>query len=404
MKIREKYNACKQRFKNLSLKKKLLLFYTALFLLPLLLISVIIYVEVSQSMTEKIQFSATQGYEQAKSYLEYKILEMIQRTDVVVTSNSLRQQIEEDSELLSDPHNQLAQKEAIRSYLQSVESSTQSIRIKIYITDKLPMLFDGDYIFPLSKAGEALWYQKKGTQKVYFAPGIYLEKEKQDKYVALVRDIPKENNYRERSCVLRMDIGIEELGNILQNATPTEQAVTYLVNRENIVVAVSDRQKLEDLGLSGLSLIHICIKEEPLRVDWRLSRENGPEGGFKEEIVLRVGEELPNLNGPGFFPSYSGTYRYEAYFTCKKEAGRRYQLFLPEASDCVRVVLNGRDCGWLAGFPSRAEITDTLVSGENKLELYVAVTLVWDRKDGASTHLQIPATGITKEPILETYK
>ena len=63
MKIREKYNACKQRFKNLSLKKKLLLFYTALFLLPLLLISIIIYVEVSQSMTEKIQFSATQGYE-----------------------------------------------------------------------------------------------------------------------------------------------------------------------------------------------------------------------------------------------------------------------------------------------------------------------------------------------------
>ena len=88
MKIREKYNACKQRFKNLSLKKKLLLFYTALFLLPLLLISIIIYVEVSQSMTEKIQFSATQGYEQAKSYLEYKILEMIQRTDVVVTNNS----------------------------------------------------------------------------------------------------------------------------------------------------------------------------------------------------------------------------------------------------------------------------------------------------------------------------
>ena len=250
MKIREKYNACKQRFKNLSLKKKLLLFYTALFLLPLLLISIIIYVEVSQSMTEKIQFSATQGYEQAKSYLEYKILEMIQRTDVVVTNNSLRKQIE-DSELLSDLHRQLAQKESIRSYLQSVESSTQSIRIKIYISDKLQMLFDGDYIFPLSEADGALWYQKKGMQKVYFAPGIYLEKEKQDKYVALVRDIPKENNYRERSCVLRMDIGIEELGNILQNATPTEQAVTYLVNRENIVVAVSDRQKLVALGLSG---------------------------------------------------------------------------------------------------------------------------------------------------------
>ena len=68
------------------------------------------------------------------------------------------------------------------------------------------------------------------------------------------------------------------------------------------------------------------------------------------------------------------------------------------------MVPNGRDCGWLAGFPSRVEITDALVSGENRLVLYVAVTLVWERKDGASTHLQIPATGITREPILEIYK
>ena len=93
------------------------------------------------------------------------------------------------------------------------------------------MLFDGDYIFPLSEADGALWYQKKGMQKVYFAPGIYLEKEKQDKYVALVRDIPKENNYRERSCVLRMDIGIEELGTILQMPRPQSRRLLILWNR-----------------------------------------------------------------------------------------------------------------------------------------------------------------------------
>lgn len=249
MKVREQYKVWKQHFKNLSLKKKLLLFYTVLFLLPLLLISVIIYVEVSQSMMEKIQFSATQGYEQAKSYLEYKILEMIQRTDVVATG-SLRGEISEDKEFAADLHQQQIQRESIRGYLQSVESSTQSIRIKIYIPDEFERLSDGDYILSLSEADEALWYQNKGDQKVYFAPGVYLEEGKKEKYIALVRDIPRENNYRQRSFVLRMDIGIEELGDILRNATPTEHAVTYLVNRENIVVAVSDRQKLNDLCLA----------------------------------------------------------------------------------------------------------------------------------------------------------
>ena len=87
------YTSMKKKFKNLSLKKKLFVFYSVLLILPLLLISSIIYTEVSKSMLEKIQFSATQSYEQATSYLEYKILQMIQRTDVVVTNDNLKKQI-----------------------------------------------------------------------------------------------------------------------------------------------------------------------------------------------------------------------------------------------------------------------------------------------------------------------
>ena len=51
---------------------------------------------------------------------------------------------------------------------------------------------------------------------------------------------------------IRDSIGIEELVEILKNATPTENAATYLVNRENIIIAVSDSSTLE-----ALSLIHI---------------------------------------------------------------------------------------------------------------------------------------------------
>lgn len=242
--------AWKQKFKNLSLKKKLLVFYSVLFVLPLLLISIIIYEEVSRSMMEKIQYSAAQGYEQSKSYLEYKILQMIQRTDVVVTNTSLKESIRESSAEGMDIHQQLAWRDSIMSYLQSVESSTQSIRIKIYIADKFEMLEDGEYILPLSKADTSLWYKKKEGQKIYFSPGAYLEGDRQDRYVALVRDIPEENNYQIRNSVLRMDIEIGELTEILQNATPTENAATYLVNRENMIVAASDPDMLEKLRLS----------------------------------------------------------------------------------------------------------------------------------------------------------
>lgn len=249
--MKAKWKEWKQKFKNLSLKKKLLIFYSVLFVLPLFLISIIIYVEVSQSMLEKIQYSARQGYEQAKSYLEYKILQLVQRTDVVVTNNDLKNMVNPDNALKTGLHEQLAQKEVIRSYLQSVESSSQNLRLQLYISDEFSLLADGDYILSLSEADESLWYQKKGEQKIYFAPGIYLEERKKDRYVALVRDITEENNYRVRNSVLRMDIGISELEEILQNATPTENAVSYLINRENTVVSASNKEKLKALGLSG---------------------------------------------------------------------------------------------------------------------------------------------------------
>lgn len=124
---------------------------------------------------------------------------------------------------------------------------------------------------------------------------------------------------------------------------------------------------------------------------------------FEEGILLEAGQELPNLNGPGYWPSFAGTYRYETIFQQPKENGRIYCLVLPEASDSVRVELNGVELGFLAGFPARVDITDALKEGVNALILDVTNTLVWRVKDGASTHLQIPATGITAVPVIEWF-
>ena len=144
-----------------------------------------------------------------------------------------------------------------------------------------------------------------------------------------------------------------------------------------------------------------------LDVNWKVSRKSVLSSEFSGETILKAGNRLPNLNGPGYWPSFTGTYRYESCFGFEKADSEkkesRYYLLVPEASDCVKVSVNGIDCGWLAGFPARTDITDALVSGENSLVMEVVTTLVWSRKDGASTHLQIPASGITGNPVLEKY-
>lgn len=148
----------------------------------------------------------------------------------------------------------------------------------------------------------------------------------------------------------------------------------------------------------------VPAESRKLSIDWRVSRKrNGESEFFGEKALIKAGEQLPGLNSPGYWPDFTGTYRYEGEFCAQKETGRSYCLRLPEASDSVRVMLNGRDYGFLAGFPARVEITDALEDGSNRLVLEVSTTLVWSRKDGASTHLMVPATGITEEPELEMF-
>lgn len=238
----------KQRFKNLKLKQKLIIFYGVLFILPLLLISIIIYKEVSEAMLEKIQYSALQGYEQSKGYLDFKILELIQRTDVIVTNNNLKSELKKENVMQYNMHEQLQKKEEIKSYLQSIESSTQGINIKLYIEEGFEYMKDGESIYYLSQADQSQWYIKKGANNIYFSPSIYLEEQSQS-YIALVRDIPSKKNYRLRNSVLRMDIDLADIENIIANATPTENSVTYIVNSENIKIAVSNEEKFESLNL-----------------------------------------------------------------------------------------------------------------------------------------------------------
>lgn len=83
----------KARFKNLSLKKKMLLLYIFAFVLPLIILSVVIYREVSKSMAETVRYSSSRSYEQARDYLEYRMLQAIYLSDVVVTNSTIKSYI-----------------------------------------------------------------------------------------------------------------------------------------------------------------------------------------------------------------------------------------------------------------------------------------------------------------------
>ncbi|MCR5716803.1 MAG: hypothetical protein K6G23_08160 [Lachnospiraceae bacterium] len=152
----------------------------------------------------------------------------------------------------------------------------------------------------------------------------------------------------------------------------------------------------------GLPVAKQCINRKNLHIPWTLSAKAMGDSLERQLQILAPGD-YPPLNTPAYDPSFVGTYRYEGEVEIEKAGEQRaYVLHLPEASDAVKVTLNQRELGWICGFPGCIDLTKHLQSGKNTLLLEAVTTLVWERKDGASTHLQVPATGITKEPYIET--
>lgn len=141
-----------------------------------------------------------------------------------------------------------------------------------------------------------------------------------------------------------------------------------------------------------------------IKSDWRVSLKEAGSDTFEEKLLLKAGEKLPNMNGPEYFSSFSGTYRYEGCFKLKKQGDYRYMLYLPKVGDCGELFINGREAGMILSGTDRIDITGLLKEGENAITVQVANTLVWKLKDGASAYMQVAATGLLKEPILEIYR
>lgn len=141
-----------------------------------------------------------------------------------------------------------------------------------------------------------------------------------------------------------------------------------------------------------------------IKSDWEVSLKEAGSGFFEKKRLLRAGEKLPNMNGPKHFPRFSGTYRYEGNLEIQKDGKNRYMLYLPKVGDCAEIFVNGREAGMILSSPDRIDVTRLLQEGGNKLVIDVANTLVWKLRDGASTHMQVEAAGLLKEPVLEIYR
>ncbi|HHV12430.1 MAG TPA: sensor histidine kinase [Clostridiales bacterium] len=231
----------------MKLKYKIMLFYGMMFIIPLLVITMANIKILTDSLLDSMEYSAGQGYEQSLSFLNYKLYRTMKLSDVVVSNREINDILTRKSPDYTI-YQQIADMNTLRSYLQSLDER-DVYHVKIYVDNSFIYSHDHSLLYGLSEADDAMWYRKKGEDVVYFSPGQYLEKNYEEEYVALVRNLVDRNHYSRRVGVVRIDMAKSNLEDILKKANPTNHSVTYLVNSDNVLVAYSDYGLMEQYGL-----------------------------------------------------------------------------------------------------------------------------------------------------------
>ncbi|MGI6254714.1 MAG: glycosylhydrolase-like jelly roll fold domain-containing protein [Acutalibacter sp.] len=139
-------------------------------------------------------------------------------------------------------------------------------------------------------------------------------------------------------------------------------------------------------------------KAQQLDLLWDISvRESGQESTFRP---FRTQAPLCNVTGQNGLPHFSGEIRYRT--TAKLEPQGRTILDLGRVGMTARLFVNGQDLGQRICAPYSWDITQSLVPGENQLEVVAANSLANRIHDSFSHYMSIPASGVQGPITLKT--
>lgn len=136
----------------------------------------------------------------------------------------------------------------------------------------------------------------------------------------------------------------------------------------------------------------------PIELKFDISIMQEGEGEF---VQIAKCSELFDISAPDKFKDFSGKVRY----TATLEATEGFEVIdLGQVGEVCQVWLNGECLGTRINAPYKFDMTKSLHSGKNLLEITVTGNLAHKRTDNFSSYLPIPPTGILGPVELCRYK
>jgi two-component system sensor histidine kinase YesM len=238
-----KVYAISRSISNLKLRHKLILSFFVLIVLPLGGYFYLSSEQLYKQFLNRTSFSATRNFDQSFSFLSYKFQKIRSASDILMSEKMLTDVM--TSQVRTDDFfMQYRDFLDLRPFLSSFEDQQDIQNVKLYVNDQLFYSEENVNLFSMQKARQTYWFKRllDSGKGILWAPSSYFTDQAANgkNFVAVLRSYRNPNDYSEFLGVIRLDIPIDTVIEILINAATIRNSLTYIQNSSGDIVASSN--------------------------------------------------------------------------------------------------------------------------------------------------------------------
>lgn len=235
-----------EKTNNNSLKRRFLLLYTVLIVLPITLLSTL-FIQTSFYYYENtVRYAAQSSFQQTSQLLEYYINNVNDLINSVLGMDEFRKIAEKDNTGLSTQE-QIKDMLYIRSVLNNCRSKTEISDIYLYLDNEAIYIGDNSQIRSLSDVADEKWYEYvensfPGAARI---PSSYLEN---DSVIGYAKSVRSTRDYSRTVGILFFQVNKSILTSYLGES---ETAQVFLMNDRGEMIA-QNREQITPVAVSQL--------------------------------------------------------------------------------------------------------------------------------------------------------
>ncbi len=232
---------------DLALRRKLLITYLAIILIPFVALALFVAQKVSRIVEDRIAYSADQSFDQASSFLEYRLYNVLKVSHVFLVNNVINDILRKDMKGY-DLRSQRMDMQTLTDLFFGYQDGVTIDRIRLYVRDDLAYAEEKVNLLGMAEARRGRWYNAlEASGSTYlWCPSDSLDADDGDctNTLSLARWIFDLDDLRRRIGVLRIDITKAQVVGILAKSSPSVDSITYVQNSAGEIVAASDEAAL----------------------------------------------------------------------------------------------------------------------------------------------------------------